>query len=86
MILYSPVDMPGTLGMGLWRCGGSGEGDEEKEDVRGPAKPIASVRGPWVGLQVPGNWMRYMCDTCTWASHSRGHYTVQSRFLNGVSD
>jgi len=72
--------------MRLWRCGGSGEGDKENEDVRGPAKPISGGRGPWVGLQVPGNWMRYVCDTCTWASRSRGHYAVQLRFSDGVSN
>jgi len=66
--------------------GGGEEGGEEEQDVRGPAKPIAGVRGPWVGLQVPGNWIRYLCDACTWASRSRGRYADQSRFSDGVSD
>ena len=72
--------------MSLWRCGGSGEGGEEEEVVRGPAKPIGGAHGPWVGVQAPGNWIRYLCDACTWASRSRGRYAVQSRFSDGVSD
>jgi len=36
--------------MCAWVRGGSEEGGEEEVVVRGPAKPIAGARGPWVGL------------------------------------
>jgi len=47
MILYSPVDMPGTLGMSLWRCGGGEEGGEEEEVVRRPRSCEADSRRAW---------------------------------------
>jgi len=72
--------------MSLWRCGGGGEGGEEDEVIRGPAKLIAGAREPWVGLQVPGSWMRYMGNACTWVSRSRGRYADQSGFSDGGSD
>jgi len=45
--------------------GGGEEGGDEEEDVQGPAKPIAGMCGPWVGLQVPGSW----CDICATRVH-----------------
>jgi len=41
--------------------GGSEEGGKEEGEVGGPAKPIASARGLWVGLQALVKHMRYIC-------------------------
>jgi len=50
--------------MCAWMRGGS-EGGKEEGGVSGLAKPIAGMRGLWVGLQVSATHMRYMC-ICTY--------------------
>jgi len=61
MILYSPLDVKGTLRMHPQKCGSSREGGEEGGEVGGPAQPISGARGLWVGLQALVKHMRYMC-------------------------
>jgi len=48
----------GNACLDLW---GSEEGSEEEGEAAGPAEPIASARGLWVGIQASAKYMRYMC-------------------------
>jgi len=43
--------------MCAWTRGGSEEGGKDEGEVGGPVKPIASVHGLWVRLQVSTKYM-----------------------------
>jgi len=60
-----------------WKCGSSGEGGEEEGEVGGPAQPISSARGLWVGLQASAKHTRYMCIRTYMGGSLLGRYWVR---------